>query len=132
MVDIEYQLYTELAKALRDEYKGIFVTVEPVLSPSKFPAVSFAERSNTTYIRTLDSSHSENHSQVMYQVDIYSNKKTGAKAECKAIAGFIDRLMRSYNFVRSFLEPVDNIDLDVYRMTARYTGVISKEKQVYR
>lgn len=132
MIDIESLLFSELATALRAEFPGVFVTGEEVSAPSKFPCVAIAERSNTTYTRTLDSSHNENHAVLMWQIDYYSNLTKGKKAQCKDMAKVVDGIMIGYNFTRAFFEPTSNADTSIYRMTARYRAVISKEKQIYQ
>jgi hypothetical protein len=132
LIDIESILYTEIATALRAEFPDIFVTGEVVNAPPQFPCVSIVERSNTSYLRTLDGSHVENHASVLYQNDYYSNLATGKKSQCKAIAKLVDDIMIGYNFVRVFLEPIDNADTKIHRMTARYTAVVSKDNRIYR
>lgn len=131
-IDIEPILYTELATALRSVVEGVFVTGESVNAPPRFPCASLVERSNTTYTRTIDSSHEENHSSLMWQCDFYSNLKTGKKMQCKEMAKIVDKIMIAHNFRRTMLEPIENADPTVYRMTARYVVVISKDKFTYR
>jgi hypothetical protein len=70
---------------------------------------------------------------VTYEVNVYSNKQTGKKTECKNIAAVVDEILLAMNFTRSMLEPVPNMaDATIYRMTGRYTAVISKDKKLYR
>ena len=70
---------------------------------------------------------------VTYEVNVYSNKTSGKKAECKALAAFIDERLLELNFTRTMLEPVPNQDeATIYRMLGRYRAVISKNKTIYR
>ena len=133
MIDIESELFTTISTALRQEYSGIYVAGEYVPQPPTFPAVMIVEMDNTVLRSGSDSSTIENFADVMYQVDVYSNKHAGRKAECKAIIGSIDEQFALYGFTRSFLNPVQNMnDATIYRMTARYRAVVGKDKTVYR
>ena len=69
----------------------------------------------------------------MYQVDVYSNLNKGKKVQAKAIASMIDVLFSVNGFTRTFSNPVQNLaDPTIYRITARYNAVVSKDKVVYR
>jgi hypothetical protein len=69
----------------------------------------------------------------MYEVNVYSNKTKGKKSECKAIAALIDNELATLGFSRTMLQPIPNMDdATIYRMTGRYTAVISKDKKLYR
>ena len=133
MIDIEHELFTKVATALRAQFSGIFVTGEYVKAPSSFPCVMFVEMDNTPYRRTQTQADMENHATVMYEVNVYSNKTKGKKTECKAIIKVIDDMMLSLGFDRPFLNPIPNLeDATIYRMTARYIAIVSKDKVVYR
>lgn len=133
MISIESELFTTIATALRGEFSGIFVSGEYVRQPPQFPAVSIVEMDNAVYQRGIDSGGIENYVEVMYQVDVYSNRVQGKKAECKAIMAKIDDEFSKVGFVRTFLNPVQNMnDATVYRMTGRYRAVVGKDEQVYR
>ena len=75
----------------------------------------------------------ENHSTLMYEVNVYSNKKTGKKTECKKIITLVDEAMSALGFTRIMLQPIPNMDdATIYRMTARYRAVVSKDKVIFR
>lgn len=132
MIDISDELFTEIANVLRTEFEGIFVSDEYVPQPSVFPAVSIVEADNTVHQATIDSGSMENHADVMYEVNVYSNKNKGKKTECRAIAGVLDEQFARLGFTRSFLNPTPNMnDATIYRMTGRYRGVVSKDKLIY-
>lgn len=121
MIDVESKVYTPIAVALRDAFSGIFVSGEYVKAPSNFPHVSLVEMDNYTSADRLDTADEERFSTLMYEVNVYSNKTSGKKSECKKIIGFIDDLMYKMNFKRLSLAPVPNMDdATIYRMTARY------------
>lgn len=134
MINIESEVFNTVATALRAEFTGIFVSGEAVAAPSSFPAVTIVEDDNSTYTRTLDSSGQEKHAQIMYTVNVYSNKSSGKKTECKTIMAIIDDEMQDMGFVRKGSSPaeVPNADKTIYRMVARYRATIDPDKIIYR
>ena len=133
MIDCENEIFSTVAESVRKAYPSVFISGEYVRTPSKFPFVSLIEMSNTAYDRTQTSGSLENHASLMYEVNVYSNKKSGKKSECKAIASLIDNELATLGFSRTMLQPIPNMDdATIYRMTGRYTAVISKDKKLYR
>lgn len=133
MIDCESDVFSAVAEEVRKAYPSVFMSGEYIKTPSKFPFVSLIEMSNTAYDRTQSSGSLENHASLMYEVNIYSNKKSGKKSECKAIAAIIDTVMARLGFSRTMLQPIPNMDdATIYRMTGRYTAVISKDKMIFR
>lgn len=121
MIDVEAQIYTTLATALRTAHSGVSVSGEYVKEPSKFPFVSVVESDNYVSENHLDSAHAERFATLMYEVNVYSNKGVSKKSECKAIMATVDDVMHKLNFIRLSLAPVPNMDnASIYRMTARY------------
>ena len=133
MINVESEIFNIVAKAVRTAHPGACVVGEYVKSPSKFPCVSIVEMDNLAYEKTQTSGGLENHADVMYEVNIYSNKTSGKKSECKAIASLIDNEFATLGFGRTMLQPIPNVDdATIYRMLGRYRGVVSKDKVVYR
>ena len=133
MIDIENEVFNDVATEVRVKYSDIYMVGEYVKTPPKFPCVSLVEMDNQSYQKTEDSGSSENHASLMYEVNIYSNKTVGKKAECKLIAALIDERMLALGFARTMLQPIPNLDdATIYRMVGRYSAVISKDKKIYR
>lgn len=133
MIDIESQVFDRIATRVREQFPNIFVTGEYVHSPSSFPSVSLVEMDNSTRDATIDSGSNENHANVMYEVNVYSNKTTGKKTECKTIITLIDTEMTAMGFVRSTLTPVPNeYDSTIYRMVGRYRAAVSTDHKIFR
>ena len=133
MIDIESAVFNQVATRVREVFPGIFIVGEYVHSPSSFPAVSLIETDNSTRVDTIDSGSNENHVNVMYEVNVYSNKTTGKKSECKAIISLIDEEMLAMGFSRSTLTPVPNeYDSTIYRMVGRYRAAVSSKHEIYR
>ena len=134
MINIESEVFSTVATALRAEFTGIFVSGEAVAAPSSFPAVTIVKQDNSTYQRSLDSSGSEKHAVVMYEANAYSNLGSSKKKQTRAIMAIIDDEMQGMGFVRIGSSPaeVPNADKTIYRMVARYRATVSKDKTIYR
>ena len=133
MINVENEIFSTIAEKVRNAYPSLFMSSENIKTPSKFPFVSLVEMSNTAYDRTQSSGSLENHASLMYEVNVYSNKTSGKKSECKAIAALIDDEFAALGFSRTMLQPIPNMDdATIYRMTGRYTAVISKDNAIYR
>ena len=132
MIDMENEIFNEVSKKVREKYPNIFMTGEYVKSPSSFPCVSLIEVDNSTFRNSLTSEGRENHAVVMYELNVYSNKTKGKKAECKKIVALIDETLMELNFTRIMLEPIPNEDATIYRMLGRYRAIISKNNTIYR
>lgn len=133
MIDVETEVFSTVSENVRKQFPKAFMTGEYVKSPPSFPCVSLIEVDNQIYRNTRTTACIENHAQVLYEVNVYSNKKSGKKAECKAIAALIDRKMEALGFTRTLLNPVPNEgDATIYRIVARYRAIVSKNKVIYR
>lgn len=133
MIDIETEIFNSISVKVREKYSQIFLTGEYVKSPPSFPCASIVEVDNQIYRNTRTTECIENHAQLLYEVNVYSNKHNGKKAECKEIISYIDSLMASFGFTRTLLNPVPNEeDATVYRMVVRYRAIVSKNKVIYR
>ncbi len=133
MIDAETEIFSVIAEKARVEYPKLFMTGEYVKSPSSFPCASLVEIDNATFRNSQTTDLRENHVAVTYELNVYSNKKSGKKSECKAIAFYIDELLLRLGFTRTMLEPVPNEgDATIYRMLGRYRAVIGKDHTIYR
>ena len=133
MIDIEYAVFHRVATRVREQFPNIFMTGEYVKSPPSFPVASIVEMDNTAREDTIDSGSNENHANVMYEVNVYSNKQTGKKSECKEIIALIDAEMLAMGFVRSTLTPIPNeYDSTIYRMVGRYQATVSADHKIFR
>lgn len=124
MIDVENIIFTELATALRAAYNGISVYGEFVEVPASFPCVTIVEADNRVYKQTRDLSGVEHHAQVMYEINVYSNKGNTKKSQAKEISNMIDGMMTDMLFTRTFRGQTPNIDRSIYRITMRYQAVV--------
>lgn len=130
MIDCENEVYTRIARVLRDKFPGINIAGEYVNAPSSFPHVSITQSDNSVVSEQMTGSAEM--AQVMFEINIYSNKADGRKTECKSIAKVIDDVMFRMNFKRMALTPIPNMeDATIYRIVARYR-VMTDGKYFYR
>lgn len=133
MIDIESEIFDVVSKKLKEKYNPIYVTGEIVKSPPSFPCVSIVEMDNQVYRHTRTSSITENHAQLMYEVNVYSNLSKRKKAETKGILAIVDTELGKLGFTRIMTSPIPNgDDATIYRRIARYRAVVSKDKVIYR
>ena len=119
MIDCENEVYTRVAKVLREKFPGIDIAGEYVNAPSVFPHVSITQSDNAVISGRMTGSAEM--AQVMFEVNVYSNKAEGKKTECKTIMNEIDKTLFAMNFKRLALTPVPNMeDATIYRLVARY------------
>ena len=126
MIDIENIVINKVIEELTNVFENITVSSEETKVPASFPAVLILEKSNTVYLDSRDE-NKENHANIMMQADIYDNDISNKKANCKTIAAKLDEIMQSMGFTRIMCEPIANLeDATIYRITTRYTAVVSK------
>jgi len=133
VIDIETEIFNTVATKVREKFENIYMTGEYVKSPPSFPCVSLVETDNQPYLKSRTTDSNENHVEVLYEVNVYSNLKTGKKAQCKSIIALIDEQLLALGFTRTMLTPVPNEeDATIYRMVGRYRAIVSKNKVIYR
>lgn len=133
MIDIESEVFSAVAAALRAQFPGIYVSGEYPGESASFPCDSLEEIDNTVDKATQDSGNVENHANLSYENNAYSNKTVGRKAEAKAIAAAVDTVMSGIGFTRILMQPTPNTaNSTAYRITSRYTAVADKSKTIYR
>jgi len=122
MIDCENEVYTRIARVLREKFPSINIAGEYVQAPSKFPHVSITQSDNSVISEKMTGGAEM--AQVMFEINVYSNKAEGKKTECKAIMKIIDDVLFSMNFKRQALTPVPNLeDATIYRLVARYRAM---------
>lgn len=135
MIDWENKIFNYIATKLRKKFAGIYVVGENSMvtaDNSSFPAVSIVQRTNAVKSETADSGSLENHADVMFEVDAYSNLSKGKKQQAKEITAVVSDLFMEIGFARTFCQPLDNLaEVSIFRMKSRYKAVIGKDGLVY-
>lgn len=133
MIDIEQDVIDLLVDAFRAEYgQKIYITDEDPSASSSFPCVSIKEIENTSVVGTQDSGGNDNHATITFQIDAYSNKSKGKKAQAKEIMNIVDGVFNDIGFTRIGSTPTSMNSATVYRLINRYIAVVSKDNVIYR
>lgn len=127
MIDVENLVIDTISKALKaSAYSSTLVVSDYTDTPSSFPCVSVIEMDNYTYRRTQDNDLKEHHTNVMYEVNVYSNKSSGSKSEAKKIMEIVDTTFQNMKFTRTVKQAIPNKDKTIYRIVARYEAIIGE------
>lgn len=119
MIDIEFAVVSRVFEAFKEAYPSGSYSSEPNTDTAPaFPHLNMMEMDNTFYSPVLESA------EVVFDVNVYSNKTSGSKQECKAVMALVDETMNSFGaWERVFCNQTKNADSRIYRMTARYRGI---------
>lgn len=132
MIDIEPQIFDKVYNAVISKYPNADIVGETVLAPSVFPCVSIEEADNYATRNTRDSSGNDNHADLMYEVNVYTNKTVGKKAECKDIFNIVNDTLSGLGFTRQSKIPIQMDDSTKYRLTGRFIATVSNNEVIYR
>lgn len=128
--DIENEVYTKVATALRAQFSDINVSGTYVRSPSAFPFATIIMQDTRNEKRFW--TENDEYDGLMFEVNVYSNKTNTKKSECKAIANAISDVLTALNFRRTSQNPMPNLeDASIYRIVARYEA-ITDGNYIYR
>ena len=100
-----------------------------ILSPEKFPFISFVQFDRSTDAGTFDSC-GEYAANISIQADIFSDSAIGRMTECDTLADSLNKIMLKYGFYERNRIPTDSGT--PYRITARYNGKVTKFNKVAR
>lgn len=118
------QIYTKIATAIRTEYPDALVTAESTQTPSKFPCVFIEEIDDAPEKRYETFSNSETNKRSTFEVQVYSDKKSGAKQETKKITSLVKEQFRMVGYRCITDTPVANADSTIKRRVSRFTRII--------
>ena len=131
MIDHSNEIFNFVAVALRSNYKGIKVVGEYVATPTTFPTVTVDETQNIP--THLDSSAQNKYAEVVYRVQIFSNKKNGKRAQAREIYASVDASMQALGFFAETYTTTPAVyNSEVYCITVTYRGVVDREGRIYR
>lgn len=132
MIDVESQIYTKVATALLAYNPEIKAMSRTIYEPSEYPCVCIEQTDGHSLTRTRDTASTENHIEVAYTINVYSNRENTAKSEAKAIMAVVDDTMTELGFTLLGCVPVVMGEAQKYRLTARYRAVVGRDETIYR
>lgn len=131
MIDYSFEIFNAVAIDLRAAYEGIKVVGEYVASPTVFPTVTIDEISNVPV--HMDSAVQNKYAQVTYRVQVFSNLRTGKRAEARKIYSRVDEKLQVLGlYAISYSTTPAIYNSEVYCITATYGAVIDRNGAVYR
>lgn len=132
MVDIEDIIINRIDTVLSNAgYKDILGSTYQDL-PASFPWVFLEQADSYENDVYHKSSRENNYDTVVFEADIYSNKKAKSKSECKKILSLIDAEMVSLGFSRQVAQPMrPTSEMYKARLFARYIGTVDSNKYIY-
>lgn len=131
MIDVSNEIFDAVAKDLRAAYNGIRVVGEYVATPTSFPCVTLDETSNTSVF--LDSGQQSKYAQVIYRVQVFSNRKSGKRAEARKIYSSVDEAMQRLGlYCVTYTSTPEIYNSEIYSITATYRAVVDRGGVIYR
>ena len=130
MIDIESKVFNEVALACRAIFPNCGVSGEYVMKVASYPHVEFSMTDNYVHDPSVSLDKRENHAHIAFEAVVYSNLQNGKKLQAKKIMSAIDEVMASFGFVRRMMSQIPNIDNSVYRLTARWEGIVSAGEEI--
>lgn len=132
MIDYEKEVLTRVNNDLSLSFPGIGFVGSVQYYPASFPCVTGEEADNYSYVPSQDSGSNDNEANVMYEFNVYSNKRSGKKEEARAIAAIISNTMSLLGFTRTTMRPFNENNGSIYRILLRFTGVVGTTGNIYR
>lgn len=131
MIDFSNEIFNAVATDLRSFYPGVKVVGENVDTPTSFPTVTIDETHNTPV--HMDSAVHNKYARVQYRVQVFTNKKSGKRAQARKLYARVDEKLQVLGFYATSYSATPAIyNSDVYCITAIYSGVIDRNGVVYR
>ena len=133
MIDYANEVFTTVANHVRSARPGVTFTGEYTRKPSKFPAATLDEVENVVVDALEDSSGEERYSGLSYRLQVFSNKKSGKKAEAREIFALADEAIRNLGFRRkTYATTPDVYESTIYSITATYEAVADVNGVLYK
>lgn len=133
MNDFANEIFTTVAAPVREAHPGITFIGEYVRKPSTFPCATLDETENVIVPKLEDNSGREVFSGLKYRLQVFSNKKSGKKAEARAIFKTADLNLRRLGLRRvSYSTTPEIYESTVYSIVATYEAVIDENGTIYR
>ena len=124
MVNIENEIYSIIAEALRREFPGIYVTGrEQTGAPETLPCAYLAQVDIFTPKKLIDSSGREKFVDITFKADVFSNLAGQQKAQCRAMMALISDMLFALYLRREADKPGSPIGSgSIYWQSARFVA----------
>lgn len=119
------EVYSKVRAAIIAVSANAFVTSTYTPTPSKFPAVFVREVGSFTPTQYISLNNTEKVKEITLEVQVYSNKKSGAKSEADSLMSAAETALKTQYFYEISSAPVENADAAIYRIAARFRRIIA-------
>jgi len=117
-------IFTRIRASVLEEEPTANCTQTYAPVPSKFPTVFTREIGRFTPAQTASFANAQDIYETTWEVQIYSNLKTGAKEQAYALMGAAKSALRELYFVESMENPIENGSNTYYILVARFRRII--------
>ena len=134
MIDVEKYVFDVAYNAVATlNITGLTMTSIYTPNPASFPHVYLEMASSAQDRASQTTDCGEERANVMFQCNVYSNKRSGAKTQAKQIAGAVSDALSSLNLTRKMMQPIPNLaDATIYQIIMRFTGQVDKNGRIGR
>jgi hypothetical protein len=131
MIDYSNPIFNRIAQKVWEVHgKSVKVVGEYVDTPKEFPCVAIDEIYN---IPTELDSGEPKYAAVTYRVQVFSNKRSGKRAEAREIYSTVADEMYSINLMgKTYTATPDVYNANIYQIRGTFEGAIRKDGMIFR
>lgn len=130
MIDVSNEIFTVLAKAVRENHSPVTVIGENVRVPNKFPCVTIDEIYNVP--SQLDMSNTEPFAEVTYRVQVFCTGE-GKRSQARKIFQTVSDACFDLNLTRkTYTTTPDVYNSSVYQITATFEATVRRDGMIFR
>ena len=126
MIDIENLVFDTVYNALALLHPEASITAGYDEENAIFPAVVVRQTNSQPYRESATDDSSENHTRVTFEVEVYSDKESTGRSQCKEILMDADDIMQTMKFRRIHMNRPLNVDRTLWRQYARYEVIVGR------
>ena len=130
ILEIENKIIDDVQTFYATQNVDISISSDFEEYPEEFPALMIRQISCSAYQRTQDDALEPHHYRVVFRLNTFSNKTTGAKTEVKRLMELNDRAMTSCKFTLTQSEITTNFDRSITMGTQAYTAIIGTPQTI--
>lgn len=130
ILDIENKIIDDVQTFFSDREVSVNISSEFDDYPEEFPALMIRQTGSSVYTPTQDDDLTPHHWRVTFQLDIFSNKTSGAKSEVKRLMGLADEAMQSLKFTLTSSDITTNYDRTITRGTQVYRAIVGEPRTI--
>lgn len=117
-------IFTRVRNAVQAVVSTTFATQTYVPTPTKFPTVFAREIGRLTPPEAATMSNAQDIYETTWEVQIFSNLKTGAKEQAYSLMDAVKSALRELYFVETMENPIENGNNTYYTLVARFRRII--------